>query len=710
MALVLLASLDMAAAAAGETATVCAVMGDRFGGRPDVDTFSVFDADETMLLTLEARSDPRNAGTVLQLRGPGARARGDLPLAIEVQERKFGVVVKQAGKGASRFAGAYCLRAESTGDSGASLEPTDDVEVDWVALAADRSSVFPPFMPVASGDWAGAIQPIDPLVGGRQYGFVVTKRVRDHDGLALQPDEAFQSLLGVRVRDRAGPIALFAADPEAPDNPYPDTRLVRGDGTIRVPDRVVWRGLDASDPALDAARADLRATADGLERLTGFGTVQPITVALSRPVDLATVTPASVLFVPLTGGADLDGLLRTARRQGIRKRDVALAITFPTADVELGHRALRHRIDALASSSPFGAVLDDPDPFDDLPIGLFGRSSLQYGAYLAANPEIAAVVVGLLPSREFRGPDGQLDYARLDGTAKPPVAPLDFVLALPSAGAPPYPVVVFQHGFGGSNGQVLTRVGPALAAHGLAVIGINAASHGRRGSPIDLLTGSAFQLRDIFRQTNADQMALVRMIQHGVDVDGDGESDLDASRVGYLGISLGGLAGGPLIAHEPAIGAAVLNVMSGRTSLNGLNAGTRPIFTTFLAEHVGLPIDSPAFEAYLAQSVALGQHAADAADSLNAARRWTRRPFPGTAPRRVLVQEGVGDDLVWNSLTEELAMVAGLPTNVPASDVAGVSGHWIFQPPGGHGIFERADVQDQAATFLASGGTELIDP
>jgi hypothetical protein len=76
----------------------------------------------------------------------------------------------------------------------------------------------------------------------------------------------------------------------------------------------------------------------------------------------------------------------------------------------------------------------------------------------------------------------------------------------------------------------------------------------------------------------------------------------------------------------------------------------------------------------------------------------------------VLVQEGVGDELVWNVLTEELAMVAGLPTNVPASDPAGVSGHWIFQPPGGHGIFDRADVQDQAATFLASSGTELIDP
>jgi hypothetical protein len=40
-----------------------------------------------------------------------------------------------------------------------------------------------------------------------------------------------------------------------------------------------------------------------------------------------------------------------------------------------------------------------------------------------------------------------------------------------------------------------------------------------------------------------------------------------------------------------------------------------------------------------------------------------------------------------------------------------VSGHWIFQPPGGHGIFDqRADVRAQAAAFLASGGTEIVDP
>jgi hypothetical protein len=151
--------------------------------------------------------------------------------------------------------------------------------------------------------------------------------------------------------------------------------------------------------------------------------------------------------------------------------------------------------------------------------------------------------------------------------------------------------------------------------------------------------------------------------------------------------------------------------MGGRTALNALNEGTKPIFASYLAGRVGLAVDSPEFDAYLAREVDLGQHGANEADSLNFARRWVRQPFPGYAPRRVLVQEGIGDELVFNALSEELAMVAGLASNVPASDPAGVSGHWIFEPPGGHGIFDaRADVRAQAATFLESGGTVLAAP
>jgi hypothetical protein len=368
--------------------------------------------------------------------------------------------------------------------------------------------------------------------------------------------------------------------------------------------------------------------------------------------------------------------------------------------------AMRARL-LQAPLESFAPILDDPDPGDDLRIGVFGPGDSTYGAFLASNPQVAKVVVGLLPSRDFRGPDGLLDPARLAGTVAAPVVPLDFVLALPAAGAPPYPTVVFQHGFAGSNAQVLGRVAPTLAARGLATIGISAVSHGRRGNFLDLLTATGRRLGDIFRQTNADQMALLRMIQAGVDVDG---LTLRQTGIGYLGISLGGLMGGPFVAMEPGIQAAVLNVMSGRTTLNGLNRDAGGIFATTLAGRVGLTVGTPEFDAYLERQIALATHGANEADSLNFVRRWTRLPL-GEGPARVLIQEGVDDGLVWNVLTEELAKVAGFPTGVARTDPTGVSGHWIFDMPGGHGIFDgRADVRDQAARFLASGGTELAAP
>jgi hypothetical protein len=115
---------------------------------------------------------------------PGDRLRGDLPLAMTLwldDDQEVYLSVRQLRARGQGFRGAYCVRLE--GSSDATIKPVGDVEVEWVALAADRGSVFPPFLPVAAGDWAGAIQPLFPLVGDRYYAVVVTKRVRDHDGL-----------------------------------------------------------------------------------------------------------------------------------------------------------------------------------------------------------------------------------------------------------------------------------------------------------------------------------------------------------------------------------------------------------------------------------------------------------------------------------------------------------------------------------------------
>lgn len=65
-------------------------------------------------------------------------------------------------------------------------------------------------------------------------------------------------------------------------------------------------------------------------------------------------------------------------------------------------------------------------------------------------------------------------------------------------------------------------------------------------------------LRDCLRQTALDLSQLVRMIEGGIDVDGDGQPDLDAGKIYYVGESLGSIS-----ALEPRVRAAVLNVGGG---------------------------------------------------------------------------------------------------------------------------------------------------
>ena len=70
-------------------------------------------------------------------------------------------------------------------------------------------------------------------------------------------------------------------------------------------------------------------------------------------------------------------------------------------------------------------------------------------------------------------------------------------------------------------------------------------------------------LRDGLRQTALDNMALVRAIARGVDVDGDGSVDLRRTGVSYYAQSLGGIYGTMVMAVDPLVRAGALNVPGG---------------------------------------------------------------------------------------------------------------------------------------------------
>jgi hypothetical protein len=183
-----------------------------------------------------------------------------------------------------------------------------------------------------------------------------------------------------------------------------------------------------------------------------------------------------------------------------------------------------------------------------------------------------------------------------------PLNEVAFHVYLPNTPPPPngYPVVILGHGFGDSSVGAPTVISPSLAQAGFASIAINAFGHGfgpqssvvltgnsgasttillggrgidRNGDGVIdstegclILTPNPVGLRDCLRQTVVDLMQLVRVIQAGLDVDGDGVVDLDAGHIYYVGQSLGSIYGTLLHSVEPAIRAAVLNVGGGSVS------------------------------------------------------------------------------------------------------------------------------------------------
>jgi cephalosporin-C deacetylase-like acetyl esterase len=113
------------------------------------------------------------------------------------------------------------------------------------------------------------------------------------------------------------------------------------------------------------------------------------------------------------------------------------------------------------------------------------------------------------------------------------------------------PCVVLLHGLGGRKEDV-ALLGVALARRGYASFAIDAAGHGERpkidGKPVSELTLPEF--RQMAGQTIVDLRRAVDFLETRNEVDG--------KRVGFLGVSLGGILGAVFASDEPRIKGAAL--------------------------------------------------------------------------------------------------------------------------------------------------------
>ncbi len=290
-----------------------------------------------------------------------------------------------------------------------------------------------------------------------------------------------------------------------------------------------------------------------------------------------------------------------------------------------------------------------------------------------------------------------------DGSGNPIVIDtpsIPFTVTIP-AGSPPaggWPIVIQQHGLGGQRDTVVAFA-EADASHGFASIGIDAAQHGYRyfdckpsascsqdtannfggtavpdgfadgtlgGFSVGFLTVNlgffqAFHnfvgIRDNFRQTYADLLSLVRLLQ-GHSIDAALGTTLNDGEIFYMGHSLGGLMGSGFVPITTDVKAALLNATGGGLTnqlfLNSsIGAGAQSLVNGILG------LDPADVEDQFALQPNLVQAIIDPADGLNSA-SLILGPGVG-APRNVIQVEDFGDQVVPNQANEALALATRLP-------------------------------------------------
>jgi hypothetical protein len=232
--------------------------------------------------------------------------------------------------------------------------------------------------------------------------------------------------------------------------------------------------------------------------------------------------------------------------------------------------------------------------------------------------------------------------------------------------------VIYAHSLTRDRYQAL-RIANFIAPLGIAVVAIDAPLHGdhpeQSGAASEVGRLVAFfgmrsdlnppmdgiKLRDNMRQAAYDKLQLLEVIRPGVDIDGDGLTDVGIHPLGFVGASLGGIMGAEFLAFAPEVSFALLTVPGAKISWILRHGAVFQILVEIL--------QGTASDGEMVRFFAMLQAVIDRGDPMAYGGHVLHERLAGfdSARPHLLVQMAVGDEVVPNVATLAYAQALGIP-------------------------------------------------